>query len=60
MRDLGVDHQAGRRRRIPVLKQRLNKAKQRKIKLRNLKLPALKLRLRLHRGGIQPVALWGI
>lgn len=30
MRDLGVDHQAARRRRIPVLRQRFNKAKQRK------------------------------
>ena len=42
MRDLGIDHQAGRRRRIPVLKQRFRKAQQRKIKLRNLKIPALK------------------
>ena len=60
MRDLGVDHQAARRRRIPVLRQRFQKAKQRKIKLRTLKIPALKIRLRLHKGGIQPVALWGI
>ena len=37
-----------------------SKAGRRKIKLRTLKLPALKLRLRLHRGGTQPVALWGI
>ena len=59
-RDLGVDHQAARRRRIPVLRQRFQKAKQRKIKLRSLKIPALKVRLRLHKGGIQPVALWGI
>lgn len=59
MRDLGIDHQAARRRRIPVLKQRLRKAQRRRIKLRNLKLPALQLRLRLHRGGIQPVAMWG-
>ena len=60
MRDLGVDHQAARRRRIPVMKQRLNKARNRKLKLRALKIPALKIRLRLHRGGIQPAALWGI
>ena len=60
MRDLGLDHQAARRRRIPVMKQRLTKASNRKIKLRVLKIPALKVRLRLHRGGIQPVALWGI
>ena len=60
MRDLGIDHQAGRRRRIPALKQRFRKAQQRKTKLRNLKIPALKIRLRLHRGGIQPVAMWGI
>lgn len=40
MRDLGVDRQAARRRRIPVLRQRMNMAK----------LSALKLRLRLHRG----------
>ena len=60
MRDLGVDHQAARRRRIPVLRQRFQKAKQRKLKLRTLKIPALKIRLRLHKGGIQPVALWGI
>ena len=60
MRDLGVDHQAARRRRIPVLRQRFMKARQRRIKLRTLKIPALKVRLRLHRGGIQPVALWGV
>ena len=60
MRDLGVDHQGARRRRIPVMKQRLNKAHTRKLKLRTLRLPALKIRLRLHRGGIQPAALWGV
>ena len=60
MRDLGIDHQAARRRRIPVMKQRFIKADQRKLKLRSLKIPALKVRLRLHRGGIQRVALWGI
>ena len=60
MRDLGIDHQAARRRRIPVLQQRFQKAKQRRLKLRTLKIPALKIRLRLHKGGIQPVALWGI
>ena len=60
MRDLGIDHQAGRARRIPVMKQRLQKAHQRKLKLRNLKIPALRVRLRLHRGGIQPVAVWGV
>ena len=62
MRDLGIDHQAGRRRRrrrIPVLRQRFQKAKQRRLKLRTLKIPALKIRLRLQKGGIQPVALWG-
>ena len=53
MRDLGIDHQAARRRRIPVLRQRFQKAKQRKMRLRTLK-----VRLRLHKGGIQPVALW--
>ena len=60
MRDLGIDHQAARRRRIPVLRQRFQKATQRKIKLRSLKTPALKIRRRLHKGGIQPVALWGV
>ena len=60
MRDLGVDHQAGRIRRIPALKQRMQKATQRRVKLRNLKIPALRVRLRLHRGGIQPVAIWGV
>ena len=60
MRDLGIDHQAARKRRIPVMKQRIKKAHHRKIKLRSLKIPALKIRLRLHRGGIQPVALWGV
>ena len=60
MRDLGVDHQAARKRRIPVLRQRFQKAKQRRLKLRTLKIPALKIRLRRHKGGIQPVALWGI
>ena len=60
MRDLGIDHQAARRRRIPVLKQRFAKAHQRKLKLRSLKIPSLKVRLRLRKGGIQPVALWGI
>ena len=58
MRDLGVDHQAARRRRIPVMKQRIAKATHRRIKLRALKIPALRIRLRLHRGGIQPAALW--
>lgn len=57
MRDLGIDHQAARKRRIPVMKQRIKKANTRKLKLRSLKIPALKVRLRLHRGGIQPVAL---
>ena len=42
------------------MKQRINKATARKVKLRSLKIPALKVRLRLHRGGIQPVALWGV
>ena len=60
MRDLGIDHQAARRRRIPVLRQRFQKAKQRRQKLRTLKIPALRIRMRLHKGGIQPVALWGI
>ena len=60
-RDLGVDHQAARRRRIPVLRQRFAKAKQRRLKLlRTLKIPSLRVRLRLHKGGIQPVALRGI
>ena len=35
VRDLGIDHQAARRRRIPVLRQRFQKARQRKLKLRN-------------------------
>ena len=60
MRDLGIDHPAGRRRRMPAMKQRLNKAKHRRLKLRTLKIPALRVRLRLHRGGIQPVAQWGV
>ena len=60
MRDLGIDHQAGRARRIPVMKQRMQKAQQRRLKLRNLKIPTLRVRLRLHRGGIQPVAIWGV
>lgn len=34
MRDLGIDHQAASRRRIPVMKQRFAKAHQRKLKLR--------------------------
>ena len=60
MRDLGIDHQAGRRRRITTLQNRFKKNKQRRIKLRTLRLPSLRTRLRLHRGGIQPVALWGV
>ena len=60
MRDLGIDHQAGRRRRIATLQNRFKKHKQRRIKLRSLRLPNLKTRLRLHRGGTQPVALWGV
>ena len=59
MRDLGIDHSAGRRRRIATLQQRFRKNKQRRIKLRSLKLPNLRTRLHLHRGGVQPVALWG-
>ena len=42
------------------MKQRMHKATQHRIKLRNLKIPALRARLRLHRGGIQPVAIWGV
>ena len=38
----------------------MQKAHQRKLKLRNLKIPALRVRLRLHRGGIHPVAVWGV
>ena len=59
MRDLGIDHSAGRRRRIATLQQRFKKNKQRRIKLRSLKLPNMSTRLRLHRGGVQPVAFWG-
>ena len=59
MRDLGIDHAASRRRRITTLQQRFRKHKQRKIRLRSLKLPNLRTRLRLHRGGVQPVAYWG-
>ena len=59
MRDLGIDHSAGRRRRIATLQQRFKKNKQRRIKLRSLKLPNIRTRLRLHRGGVQPVAFWG-
>ena len=59
MRDLGIDHAASRRRRITTLQQRFRKNKQRRIKLRSLKLPNLRTRLRLHRGGVQPVAFWG-
>ena len=60
MRDLGIDHQAARRRRIPVQPQRFQKAQQRKVRLNTLNIPALKIRLRLRKGGIQPVALWGL
>ena len=42
------------------MKQRLAKAHKRKLKLRTLRIPTLKIRLRLHRGGIQPAALWGV
>ena len=59
MRDLGIDHAASRRRRITTLQQRFRKNKQRKIRLRSLKLPNLRTRLRLHKGGVQPVAFWG-
>ena len=59
MRDLGIDHAAGRKRRIATLQQRFRKNKQRRIKKRSLKLPNLRTRLRLHRGGVQPVAFWG-
>lgn len=58
LRDLGIDHQAGRFRRIPVMKGRFAKSTNRKLKLRSLRLPRLRNRLRLHRGGIQPVAMW--
>lgn len=60
MRNLGIDHQAGRRRRIATLQSRFKKNKQRRLKLRSLRVPTLKTRLRLHRGGIQSVALWGV
>ena len=53
MRDLGIDHQAGCRRRIATLQQRFKKNRQRRLRLRTLKLPNLKTRFRLHRGGIQ-------
>ena len=42
------------------MKQRFAKAHQRKLKLRSLKIPSLTVQLRLHKGGIQPVALWGL
>ena len=42
MRDLGIDHSAGRRRRIATLQQRFRKNRQRRIKLRSLKLPNLR------------------
>ena len=60
LRDLGIDHQSGRFRRIPVLKTRYQKAKQRRLKLRSLRLPNLSNRLRLYKGGIQTVAMWGV
>ena len=56
LRDLGIDHTAGR---IATLQQRFKKNRQRRIKLRTLKLPNLRTRLRLHKGGVQPVAFWG-
>ena len=59
MRDLGIDHAASRRRRIATLQRRFHKNKQRRIKLRSLKLPNLRTRLRLRKGGVQPVAFWG-
>ena len=49
MRDLGVDHS-----------HEATTGNKRKLKLRTLRIPALKIRLRLQRGGIQPAALWGV
>ena len=43
-----------------MMKHRLAKAHKRKVKLRTLRIPTLKIRLRLHRGGVQPAALWGV
>ena len=51
MRDLGIDHQAARRRRIPVLRQRLQKAKQRRLKLRTLKIPAFENQVKTSQRG---------
>ena len=59
MRDLGIDHSTGRRRRIATLQQRFKKNRQRRIKLRTLKLPNLKTKLRLHKGGVQPAPSGG-
>lgn len=56
MRDLGIDHPAGR-----FLKNFCSQEPlQRKIKLRSLRLPSLGNRLRLYKGGIQSVAMWGV
>ena len=54
IRNLEIDHQDGAG--LPPC----NKDFARRLRLRALRLPNLKTRLRLHRGGIQPAALWGI
>ena len=58
VKDLGVDNSAGRRRRIPQAKTRLQKASARSSKLRKLGVPS-KLSVRTSRVGVQTAATWG-
>ena len=59
MRDLGLDTQGTRRRRVHQLRLRMQKAFNRHKHVRRLKIPKVGHRLRLHKGGIHPCAVWG-
>ena len=60
MRDLGVDSQGGRRRRIRQVQARFRKARARKAQLHKLRIPKARHKLRLYKGGIHPCAVWGV
>ena len=60
MRDLGVDSQGARKRRIRQVQARFRRARARKAQLRKLRIPQARQKLRLYRGGIHPCAVWGV
>ena len=58
-KDLGVDSNAGRRRRLATFLGRQGKAKSRSRRMRNLRIPRPKARIRLARGSVLTSATYG-